>query len=233
MAATTFTVTGQDFVRPYTQGGGSVRVKSFPEAASQTFLPGELLIAAGTGAHKNNEVKVAANNPVANIIGFAVHGASGSEFSAWSGVGGGGVGSRTDITALTTGSSGYAGAGGSLGAGIAGSLGKGVGPSYTNVGNVRTLSGLGATTGLVQVYLATAEALFVARVLNGQAISNDEIGSQFAMSLDATNLIWRIDNTNTTNKSAQVVALYDADGDINGRYIFKIVAAANLLFGER
>lgn len=227
MAATTFTVTGQNFVRPYMQGAGSVRVRSFPEAASQTFLPGELLIAAGTGANKNNEVKVAANNPTANIIGFAVHGATGSEYLAWSGVGGGGLGSRTDHTALAAGSA------SSLGAGIGGSLGKGVGPSYVNLGNVRTLQGNGATVGLIQVYLAHPDALFVAHVLNGQAISNDGVGVQYAMSLDATNLIWRIDNTNTTNKSAQVVGLFDADGDINGRYIFKVVAAANLLFGER
>lgn len=227
MAATTFTVGGGDFVRPYLQGGGSVRVRSFPEAAAQTFVPGELLIAGGTGAHKNNEVKVSGATPSAGIIGFAVHGATGVEFTGWSGVGGGGLGSRTDTTALA------AGAAGSLGPGIAGSLGKGVGPSYQNIGNVATLTGNGATVGLVQVYLAHSEMLFVGRAGNGQAISNDDIGAQYGAVRDATNLIWRVDNTNTTQKAFQIVGLYDADGDINGRYIFKVVAAANYLFGER
>lgn len=227
MAATTFTVTGQDYVRPYMQGAGSVRVRSFPEAASQTFCPGALIINNGTGSHKNNEVKVAGANPTAGIIGFAVHGATGSEFTNWSGVGGGGTGSRTDSTALAS------GAASSLGPGIAGSLGNGVGGSYQNIANVATLTGNGATKGLVQVYVAHPEMLFVGRSGSAQAISNDDIGQQYGVVIDATNLIWRVDNTNTTQKVCQIVALFDADGDINGRYIFKILAAVNYLFGER
>jgi hypothetical protein len=225
--ATTFTVGGGDAVRPYSQAAGSVRILSFPEAASQTFVPGELLINQGTGSNKNNQVKQSGNNPTAGIIGFAVHGATGVEFTGWSGAGKGGRGSRTDVSALTAGDP------SSLGPGIAGSLGLGVGPSYQNVGNVATLTGNGATRGLIQVYLATPESLFVVRSVSGQAISNDHIGLQYALTRDATNLIWRLDNTNTTNKAAQVVALFDNDGDTNGRYIIKIVAAASYLFGER
>lgn len=226
MAATTFTVTGQDYVRPYYLQGGRPLIATFPEATAGTFLPGELLIQ-DTGSHLGNGVKVAANNPTAGVIGFSVHGATGVANTAWSAVGGGGLGARTDSTALA------AGAASSLGPGVAGSLGSGVGPSYVNLANVRTLTGNGVTKGIVQVYLAGRDSLFIARVLTGQAISNDGIGVQYAMSLDATNLIWRIDNTNTTNKVAQIVGLFDADGDINGRYIFKIVAAANLLYGDR
>lgn len=226
MAATTFTVTGQDFVRPYMQGAGSVRIRSFPEAASQTFCPGALIVAQSS-SHKGNEVKAAAANPTAGVIGFAVHGATGTEFTTWSGAGNGGMGSRTDITALAAGSA------GSLGPGIAGSLGLGVGPSYENVGNVATLRGNGATKGLVQVYLAHPEAVFIGRSGAGQAISNDDIGAQYGVVIDATNLIWRVDNTNTTQKVVQIVGLYDADGDINGRYLFKIMAAVNYLYGER
>lgn len=227
MAATTFTVTGQDFVKPYQQAAGTVRIRSFPEFASQTFLPGDVLIAGGTGSHKQNQVKIATGTPTANVVGVAVHGATGSEFTAWSGVGGGGLGSRVDPGVLA------AGAASSLGPGIAGSLGKGVGPAYENVGNVATLRGNGYTVGLVQVYLLNSEALFVIRAVSGQAISNDNVGVQYGIARDATNLIWRMDNTDTTNKCVQVVGLYDTDGDINGRYIVKFLAAANLLFGER
>lgn len=227
MAATTFTVGGGDFVRPYMQGAGSVRIRSFPEAASQSFVPGELIINNGTGAHKNNEVKVSGATPTVGLIGFSVHGATGREFSAWSGVGGGGLGSRTDVSVLA------AGAASSLGPGIGGSLGLGVGPSYQNIGNVATLVGNGATVGLVQVYIAHSEALWVGRAGNGQAISNDDIGQQYGAVRDATNLIWRVDNTNTTQKVFQIVGLFDTDGDINGRYIFKIMGTANYLFGER
>lgn len=225
MGATTFTATGMDGVRPY-YASGRVTVATFPEATAGTFLPGEILIQ-DTGSHKGNGVIVASNNPTAGIVGVACHGATGSANTNWSGVGAGGLGSRTDVTALAQGQA------GSLGPGIAGSLGSGVGPSYVNLGNVRTLQGNGVTKGLVQVWLAGANNLFIARVLTTQAISNDGIGVKYAMSLDATNLIWRIDNTNTSNTCAQIVGLFDNDGDINGRYIFRFTGAANLLYGDR
>ncbi len=228
MAATTFTVTGQDYIRPYFMGGaGRHTIRTFAEATAGTFLPGEVLIQ-DTGSHLGGAVKVAANDPTAGIVGVAVHGATGTANTGWAaGVGSGGLGSRTDSTALA------AGQASSLGPGVAGSLGMGIGGSYTNVGNVRTLAGNGVTKGLIQVYLAGQGNLFYGRCLTTQAISNDDIGAQYGIELDATNLIWRVDNTDTGNKSVQIVALFDNDGDINGRYIFKFVAAANRLFGER
>lgn len=226
MGATTFTVGYGDYVRPY-MGFRAIGVRSFPEAASQTFVPGEPIILNGTGSHKNNEVKVASNDPTANIVGIAVHGATGSEFTNWSGQNAGGWGSRTDITSLA------AGQASSLGPGIAGSLGNGVGGSYQNVAGVATLVGNGATKGLVQVWLASNETLFVGRVISGNAISSDNIGLQCGFEKDTTNLIWRVDDGDSGNKSVQIVGLFDNDGDVNGRYIFKFVAAANVLFGER
>ncbi len=227
MGATTFTVTGQDYIRPYFLGGsGGHRVRTFPEATAGTFLPGEVLIQ-DTGSHLGNAVKIAGNDPTAGVIGIAVHGATGVANTGWTAAGGGGWGSRTDSTALA------AGQASSLGPGVGGSLGQGVGPSYVNIGNVRTLQGNGVTKGLIQVYLAGLSNLFVGRALTTQAISNDHIGVQYGLELDATNLIWRVDNTDTSNKVVQIVGLFDNDGDINGRYIFKFLAAANLLFGER
>jgi hypothetical protein len=228
MAATTFTVTGQDYIRPYFLGGaGRHTIRTFAEATAGTFLPGEVLIQ-DTGSHLGGAVKVAANDPTAGVIGIAVHGATGVANTGWAGgVGTGGLGSRTDNTALG------ASQASSLGPGVGGSLGMGVGGSYVNIGNVRTLQGNGATKGLIQVYLAGQGNVFVARALSGQTISNDDIGAQYGLELDATNLIWRVDNGDTANKVVQIVGLFDNDGDINGRYIFKFVAAANRLFGER
>lgn len=226
MGATTFTVGYGDIIRPYS-AYGSIKVRSFPEAASQSFLLGEPLILNGTGSHKNTEVKVASNDPTANIVGVAAQGATGSEFTSWSGVGGGGWGSRTDSSVLA------AGQASSLGPGIAGSLGLGVCGTYQNVAGVATLQGNGGTKGLVQVWLATWDSLFVGRVISGNAISNDNVGIQCGLEKDATNLIWRVDDGDTGNKCVQIVGLFDNDGDINGRYIFKFVAATNVLFGER
>lgn len=229
MGATTFTVTGQDYIRPYFFGsrGSYGTIRTFAEATAGTFLPGEVLIQ-DTGSHLGGAVKIAANDPTSGVIGIAVHGATGVANTGWAaGVGSGGLGSRTDSTALA------AGQASSLGPGVGGSLGMGVGPSYVNVGNVRTLQGGGVTKGLIQVYLAGNDNLFVGRVLTTQAISNDQIGAQYGLELDATNLIWRVDTTDTSNKVVQIMGLFDNDGDINGRLIFKFLAAANLLAGER
>lgn len=224
--ATTFTIGGGNVARPYYLGGMRLQVRSFPEGASQTFVPGDLLTLQSTGSHKANEVIIASNDPTAgaNIVGFAVHGATGSEFTGWAGTGGAGAGSRTDSTALAS------GAASSLGPGIAGSLGQGMSASYVNSGGTAVLSGsIGVTKGLIQVQLALESTLWVAHVLSGQAISADKIGVQVGFERDASNLIWRVDAADTGNTSVTIVDLFDSDGDVNGRYIFKFVAA-NLLY---
>lgn len=228
MGATTFTRGPGDFVRPYfLTGPHRPGIRSFFEGASQSFVPGEPLIAS-TDSHQGNCVKVASNDPTSNLIGIAVHGATGTQVSPI-GANTGGWGSRTDSTVLAS------GAASSLGMGIAGSLGAGVGPSYqpTGTGSTTALKGNGATVGVVQVYTLDVNTLFVACALNGQAISNNDIGSKFGFEKDTNYNIWRIDNGDTSNTVVQIVGLFDADGDVNGKYIFKFVAATNLLFGER
>jgi hypothetical protein len=67
----TYTYGPGDIVRPF-RGG---RIMHFPEAASQTFKKGAILINGGAGVE--NRVKIAADNPVANIYGVAAADASG------------------------------------------------------------------------------------------------------------------------------------------------------------
>jgi hypothetical protein len=227
MAATTFTATGGDYMRPYYGGGGYAGravIRTFPETTAGTFVRGEPLIQ-DTGSHLGGGVIVAANDPTAGVVGVACHGATGSQNTAWGALGKYGVGSRTDITALAAGNA------GSLGAGVAGSLGNGVGGCYENVSNVATLVGNGVTKGLVQVWLLTQ--LFMARVVDTQAVSADFIGLQYGLEKDTSHLIWRVDTGDTSNKVVQITDILDQDGDVNGWVVFKFLAAANRLFGER
>lgn len=69
--ATTFTPSAGNIMRPY----GNVRIKHFPEDASQTFKRGYPVILGGAGLE--NKVKVAADNPTAAIVGVAAEDASG------------------------------------------------------------------------------------------------------------------------------------------------------------
>jgi hypothetical protein len=69
--ATTFTVGAGNIMRPYRY----CRVQHFPEAASQTFVRGDILIM--DAASTENRVKIAAAQPVTLIVGVAAADASG------------------------------------------------------------------------------------------------------------------------------------------------------------
>lgn len=70
----TFTIGKGNYVRPFR----NVRIRTFPEAASQTFKIGDPLILA-TAADKGNQVKIAAADPDGTVVGFALADASGTE----------------------------------------------------------------------------------------------------------------------------------------------------------
>lgn len=72
----TLSVTSSDYPRPYR----NVRLGYFPEAASQTFVRGELLVL-NTTTDKGNQCKLAGADPTTDraILGFAAEAASGTE----------------------------------------------------------------------------------------------------------------------------------------------------------
>lgn len=73
----TFVASTGDFIRPYR----NVRLASFPEAASQTFVVGDILILQTT-ADKGNQVKKAAADPTSGtVVGIAQEAATGTENS--------------------------------------------------------------------------------------------------------------------------------------------------------
>lgn len=62
------------YIRPYR----NVRIRPFPEAASQTFRVGDPLILQ-TSADKGNQVKISGADPSGTVVGIAMAGASGVE----------------------------------------------------------------------------------------------------------------------------------------------------------
>ncbi len=71
--ATTYTISAGDTVRPWRH----CEIKHFREGASQSFVAGEPVIQGGAGVE--DEIKVAADNPTAAIIGIAAEDASGTQ----------------------------------------------------------------------------------------------------------------------------------------------------------
>jgi hypothetical protein len=152
----TLTVASTDYARPYRD----VRLAYFPEAASQTFIKGDLLILQTT-TDKGNQVKIASADPTTDraIVGFAAGAASG--------------------TADT----------------------------------------------LIPVWLATPEAEFLIRCQDGGVLDNDDVSVQYGIVKDSTNLIWRLDRSETTAKVFTVLRLIDTHADVNGRYVVKFIAS--------
>ena len=81
---------------------------------------------------------------------------------------------------------------------------------------------------MIDVWLATGDAEFVAHVEDAMALDNDFVDTEYGIVADATNLIWRVDTTETTAKIVRITKLLDAHGDVNGRVQFNVIAPERL-----
>lgn len=84
---------------------------------------------------------------------------------------------------------------------------------------------------LVPVWLFTPDAEFVVHAGASQTLDNDDVSVGYGIVKDATNVIWRLDRTETTAKIFVVVKLLDVHGDVNGRYIVRPHTGGKPLFG--
>ncbi len=89
----------------------------------------------------------------------------------------------------------------------------------------------GVTGTMCPVWLATQNAEFIAVGKAAQAMVNaDLLSTGLALLKDATNVIWYIDNTDTTHDA--VVPLYLKPpaivGDFQGYYVFRFAATATV-----
>ena len=81
---------------------------------------------------------------------------------------------------------------------------------------------------MIDVWLATGDAEFIGHVQDAETLDNDDISVEFGIVADATNLIWRVDTSETTAKIVRILELADAHGDTNGRVIFHVIAPERL-----
>lgn len=81
---------------------------------------------------------------------------------------------------------------------------------------------------MVDVWLATGDAEFIGHIEGTTALDNDMISTELGIVADATNLIWRVDSTETSAKVVRILKLADAHGDTAGRVIFHVIAPERL-----
>jgi hypothetical protein len=74
------------------------------------------------------------------------------------------------------------------------------------------------------VWMADEENEFVAHVQDGATPLDQNIGLDYGIVKDATNNIWRVDLSDTTNVLAHITQVLNP-GEINGRVVFKVLNA--------
>ena len=81
---------------------------------------------------------------------------------------------------------------------------------------------------MIPVWLAEQGAEFLVHYGDTQALDNNDISVEYGIVNDATNNIWRLDDTETTAKVFRVLELIDAHGDVNGRVVAAVIAPERL-----
>lgn len=106
-----------------------------------------------------------------------------------------------------------------------------VGADPTLVIGVAAADATGVTDAPVPVWLAEPGVEFIGVVQSTGALDQTQLAAAgYGIIADATNLIHRVDLTETTAKVVHITQLIDADADVNGRVAFQFLAAARAPF---
>ena len=113
---------------------------------------------------------------------------------------------------------------------------EGVTHPNSGVVGIAAEAALGTTDNLVSVYEAKERAEFTGVIDNGTALARTHQDLQCGVTYDGTNKIWRVDTTNTTQKTVVITDIStdiepNGIGTVNARVAFKFLAAASLPFG--
>lgn len=86
---------------------------------------------------------------------------------------------------------------------------------------------------MIPVWVADEDAEFLIHALDAQTVDVDDIGVNFGITKDSTNVIWRLDRTKTTTtlQALRVLELKDDHGDINGRYVVRVLSVPRAYSG--
>jgi len=85
---------------------------------------------------------------------------------------------------------------------------------------------------MVPVWLFTSDAEFRIQMADTQSVNRADRQVSYGIVKDATNVIWRLDNTETTAKVFVVTEFIDAHGDVNGAVVVRPTTATHkVLFG--
>lgn len=93
---------------------------------------------------------------------------------------------------------------------------------------ITTTSTYVAATDKVLVWVAHPDTEFIVRCESAAAIDNDDVSVEYGVVVDGTNLITRLDRSETSAKVFRVTELIDTHGDVNGRLLVQFITSERL-----
>jgi hypothetical protein len=87
---------------------------------------------------------------------------------------------------------------------------------------------------LVAVWVLDYQSEFLVIVQDASTLDRDQVGDEYGIVADATNLIYRLDTTETTSKVFRVTDLAPGygHGDTNGKLVVKSAYGAGAIYGS-
>lgn len=107
-------------------------------------------------------------------------------------------------------------------------------PASGTVVGVAAEAATGTENSLIGVFVLDERAEFILPVVDAQALDADDIGDEYGVAKDVTNVIWRLDRTETTAKVFRVIDFAPGygHGDTNGKFIVKSAIGVQAVFGS-
>lgn len=94
--------------------------------------------------------------------------------------------------------------------------------------DITTTSTHNSVTDRIPVWVADVLTEFIVHCQDAETLDNDDISVEYGIVEDTTNLIYRLDTSETSAKVFRVLRLYDAHGDTNGRFVAMCIAPERL-----
>jgi hypothetical protein len=92
-----------------------------------------------------------------------------------------------------------------------------------NIVGVAARAATGTANTMIDVWLAEPGTEFIGHIQDAGTLAAADLGTNYAVVKDSTNVIWRVDTSDTANACVTITDFIDAVGDVNARVAFQFL----------
>lgn len=110
---------------------------------------------------------------------------------------------------------------------------SGADPASGTVVGIAAEAASGVENTSIGVWVLDEQAEFLACIQDAAALDFDQVGDEYGIVADATNLIWRVDTTESTAKVFRICKLAPGytHADVNGKFVVKSAVGVQAVYG--